>query len=174
MLSVSTQSHPLSPSASPARFIPITVATVWLDQHILGDGGHVLLTSGHVDGKKSNVMEWGIGPLTVSTCFMRVLSIHVQSDIIRSPLPQVRISIDLPTKTASFDVFVTVPLVGKVRVGSVQGSIGNETGIKVDFDTKFAKGTARLFTKDEFLCLEVKVEVGTWNVDKTLRLFLLP
>jgi hypothetical protein len=174
MLSVSTQSHPLSPSTSPARFIPITVATVWLDQHTLGDGGHVLLTSGHVDGKKSQVLEWGIGPLSVRTCFMSVLDIHVQSDIIRSPLPQVRISIDLPTKTASFDVFVTVPIVGKVRVGSVHGSIGSEAGITATFGTKFAKGTVRVFTKDKFLSLEAKAHVGTWNVDKTVRLFLLP
>ncbi|GAB1526255.1 hypothetical protein RhiTH_009422 [Rhizoctonia solani] len=87
----------------------------------------------------------------------------------------------VPEKLAvKVSLYVSVPLAGRVKITSLEGSLNSAEGVTAKINVAVASGSAKLFTKDEggkhalYINAQVKVQlVGTKTVPDT-RLLLLP
>lgn len=87
-------------------------------------------------------------------------------------LLQIRVSVDFSTHTATVDAFVTVPILGRVKIASVRGNL--KAGIKAEFNVAVAKGFIRLFIEGGLVKLQVNGTFLHRHFDQTVRLVALP
>jgi hypothetical protein len=81
--------------------------------------------------------------------------------------------IDLDKKEIWAVLYAVIPILGKVKLASVEGSL--EDGIEITFGVPGLRGKARFFLQGKWVCVELTAYVfGKKFGPKVFRLFPLP
>ncbi|KZS90899.1 hypothetical protein SISNIDRAFT_487918 [Sistotremastrum niveocremeum HHB9708] len=118
-----------------------------LEPYVLPDGNGVIVVL-HEDSSDIS-FEWSFGPLTLV------------------------VSLDIATLVVEFTVYITVPILGRVELGSISGDL-TKGGVTLSFNVYVASGTITLYIKDGYLWANIDVKSIVGNYDKDIQIFKIP